>query len=53
MPEIDDAHKKYDYFFFPYDHNASNEILTEEDFFAKYRFANTQDEDFFVEVDMI
>lgn len=53
VPEADDSYRNRDYFFFPYDYNAHTEILTEEAFFAKYRFGNTQDESCFVDVDQI
>ena len=49
-PEMESART---YFYFPYSYDSHTEILSEQVFFMKYRFANTQERDCFVDVDEI
>lgn len=50
-PELEDGITTY--FVFPYDFNAHCQILTEEVFRSNYSFANSENEEYFVDIDEI
>lgn len=49
VPEIEPL-PAMQFFVFPYDYNAHAEILWADEFWLKYEFANTPDENYFVDI---